>query len=387
MSFATVIPKRPGEMLWFGLLCLGMMAGAVGVVQVLIHGHDHVYNVSREIPWGILISTYVFFVVSSTGLCLVSSLGDVWGFEKFAIIGRRGHLLALLTLVTGFGTMAMELNHPIRMGLYAIISPNFTSAIWWMGTLYGFYMVCLIVEFTSLMRGWTRLAFWSGLAGFFAAITAHSNLGAVFGLLEARHFWYGSYMPIYFIVSALASGAALTVLIVYFNHKARGIEMPPVYQEFMYTMGKLQALFLGILLFFVVWKIIPSLYGQPPEKYEATMAMINGPLAFNFWFFELGLGILIPLIIVANRRTRTVFGVMMAGLLSTIGIFFMRYDLVIAGQMVSMRPEAVEGAGHGLLHYFPSFTEIGIVVGAICLCLFLYTLAERVFDLEGGHRH
>ena len=347
MSFATVIPKRPGEMMWFGLLCLGMMAGAVGVVQVLVHGHDHVYNVSREIPWGILISTYVFFVVSSTGLCLVSSLGDVWGYEKFAIIGRRGHLLALLTLCTGFGTMAMELNHPIRMGLYAVISPNFTSAIWWMGALYGFYMVCLIFEFTSLMRGWTRLAFWS----------------------------------------ALASGAALTVLIVYFNHKARGIEMPPVYQEFMYTMGKLQALFLGILLFFVVWKIIPGLYGQPPEKYETTMAWITGPLAFNFWFFELGLGILIPLIIVANRRTRTVFGVMIAGLLSTIGIFFMRYDLVIAGQMVSMRPEAVEGASHGLIHYFPSLTEIGIVVGAICLCLFLYSLAERVFDLEGGHRH
>ena len=60
MSFATVIPKRPGEMMWFGLLCLGMMAGAVGVVQVLVHGHDHVYNVSREIPWGILISTSVF---------------------------------------------------------------------------------------------------------------------------------------------------------------------------------------------------------------------------------------------------------------------------------------------------------------------------------------
>ncbi len=383
----TAIAKRPGEMIWFAVLCLGMMAGAAGVVTVLIKGHAHVYNVTREIPWGILISTYVFFVVSSTGLCLVSSLGDVWGFEKFAIIGRRGHLLALLTLCTGFGTMAMELNHPIRMGIYAILSPNFSSPIWWMGTLYGFYMLCLIIEFTSLMRGWKRMAFYSGLAGFFAAITAHSNLGAVFGLLEARHFWYGSYMPIYFIVSALASGAALTVMIVYFNHKARGIALSPRYEEFMYTMGKLQALFLGILLFFAVWKIIPGLYGQPPEKYEATMALLNGPLAFNFWFFEMGLGILIPLAIVANRKTRTVFGVAMAGLLSTIGIFFMRYDLVIAGQLVSMRPEHVEGGGHQLLHYVPSLTEIGIVIGSIALCLFLYTLAEKIFNLEGGHSH
>ncbi|AMV71218.1 Hdr-like menaquinol oxidoreductase integral membrane subunit HmeB [Desulfuromonas carbonis] len=378
------IAKRPGELLWFALLGAGMIAGAAAVVTVLIKGHGEVYNLTREIPWGILIATYVFFVVSSTGLCLVSSLGDVWGFEKFTVIGRRGHLVAILTLLTGFGTIAMELNHPLRLALYAIISPNFQSPIWWMGTLYGFYMCCLIVEFTSLMRGWTRTAFISGLAGFFAAITAHSNLGAVFGLLEARHFWYGSFLPIYFIVSALASGAALTALIVYFNHKARHIDLSPQYKEFMYTMGKLQALFLGILLFFVIWKLIPGLYGQPPEKYEATMALLTGPLAFNFWFFEMALGILIPLAIVANRRTRTVFGVMLASLLSTIGIFFMRYDLVIAGQMVPMRE--AEGSP-SLLSYVPSVAEIAIVVGALATCLFLYTMAEKFFDLEGGHRH
>ena len=380
----TAIAKRPGELLWFTLLGAGMVAGAAAVVAVMVKGHTQVYNLTREIPWGILIATYVFFVVSSTGLCLVSSLGDVWGFEKFAIIGRRGHLLAILTLVTGFGTMAMELNHPLRLALYAVISPNFQSPIWWMGALYGFYMCCLILEFTSLMRGWRRTAFASGLAGFFAAVTAHSNLGAVFGLLEARHFWYGPFLPIYFIVSALASGAALTALIVYFNHKARGIALSPKYEEFMYTMGKLQALFLGILLFFVIWKLIPGLYGHPPEKYEATMAVLTGPLAFNFWFFEMALGILIPLAIVANRRTRTVFGVMLASLLSTIGIFFMRYDLVIAGQMVPMREEF---GGPALLGYLPSAAEIAIVVGAVATCLFLYTMAEKLFDLEGGHRH
>ncbi|BCR03716.1 Hdr menaquinol oxidoreductase integral membrane subunit [Desulfuromonas versatilis] len=380
------LPKRPGEILWFGLLGAGMLAGAVAVAMVLVKGHAHVYNVTREIPWGILISTYVFFVVSSTGLCLVSSLGDVWGFEKFEIIGRRGHLLAILTLVTGFGTMAMELNHPIRMGIYAIISPNFTSAIWWMGALYGLYLVLLICEFTFLMLGNRRLAFISGLLGFFAAITAHSNLGAVFGLLEARHYWYGSFMPIYFILSALVSGGALTALIVYFNHKARGRELSPKYAEFMLTMGKLQALFLGILMFFVVWKIIPGLYGQPPEKYEATMALINGPLAVNFWFFEVLIGMLIPFLILVNPKTRTVFGVMFAGMMTTIGIFFMRYDLVIAGQLVPMREDSARGA-HGLLSYFPSLAEIAIVIGAIAVCLFLYTLAEKIFDLEGGHRH
>jgi|GEM_PF-2663025 molybdopterin-containing oxidoreductase family membrane subunit len=51
-----------------------------------------------------------------------------------------------------------------------------------------------------------------------------------------------------------------------------------------------------------------------------------------------------------------------------------------------MREDAGEHLG-GLLHYVPSPVEITIVVGAICLCLLLYSLAEKIFDLEGGHRH
>lgn len=380
MSF---LKHRPSFGLWLTLLVFGVIAGIVGVGNVLLNGHAAVYNVSREIPWGILIATYVFLVVSSTGLCLVSSLGHVFGIEKFEFIGKRAIILAILTLLCGFGTIAMELNHPIRMGIYAIISPNFSSAIWWMGTLYGLYLVLLCAELFFLMRGAHKGAFAMGMLGFIAAISAHSNLGAVFGLLEARPYWHGSFLPIYFILSALVSGGAIISMIVYFNHKTTGEPMPQKYEDFMETLGKLQALFVMILIFFVVWKIIPGLYGHPPEKFEATMAVLNGPLAFNFWFFEVLLGLAIPIVLLLNKKTRTPGGVMAAGLSATIGIFFMRYDLVIAGQLVSMR-EGTADLAEGLLVYTPSATEIAIVVGAISACLLLYTLAERLLPLSSS---
>ncbi len=136
-----------------------------------------------------------------------------------------------------------------------------------------------------------------GLLGFIAAVTAHSNLGAVFGLLEARPYWHGSFLPIYFILSAMVSGGALLALIVYFNHTFRGTTMPYKHQEFMVSLGKLQALLLGTLIFFVIWKVIPGLYGKPPGKYEATMAVLTGPLAVNFWFFEVLIGLAIPFLL------------------------------------------------------------------------------------------
>jgi Ni/Fe-hydrogenase subunit HybB-like protein len=374
--------KKPYNSAILGILSVGVAAGLVAVAYVLSVGHVHAYNLTREVSWGILISTYVFFVVSSTGLCLVSSLGHVFGIKQFELIGKRAILLAILTLLVGFGTIAMELNHPIRMAIWVILSPNLTSPIWWMGTLYGLYLVLLCVEFYALMKNRHGLAATVGLIGFIAAVTAHSNLGAVFGLLEARPYWHGSFLPIYFILSAMVSGGALLALIVYLNHTFRGTSMPNEHQKFMLSLGKLQALLLGILIFFVIWKIIPGLYGKPPGKYEATMAVLTGPLAVNFWLFEVLIGLAIPFGILINKKTRTPFGVMLAGLLSTIGIFFMRYDLVIAGQLVPMRTDKGEGALQ-LLPYVPSVAETTIVVGAICLCLLLYIIAEKKIDLSG----
>ncbi len=376
----SAFKNRPNLYVWIAILVLGMAAGVAGAINVLINGHAHAYNVTREIPWGILIATYVFLVVSSTGLCLISSLGHVFGIKQFEFIGKRAIILAILTLLCGFGAIGMELNHPIRMGIFAILSPNFSSAIWWMGTLYGIYLMFLCGEFYFLMKGMHKGAFTMGVLGFTAAVSAHSNLGAVFGLLEARAFWHGSFLPIYFIVSALVSGCALIGMIVYFNHKKSGAPMPMKYADFMDSLGRLQILCLMTLVFFVVWKIIPGIYGSPPEKYEATMAMLTGPYAFNFWFFEVLLGLVLPLCILFPKTTRTPTGVMYAGLSSTIGIFFMRYDLVIIGQLVSMR-EGTANLVNGLLQYTPSVTEIAITIGAICTCLFLYTLAERLLPL------
>lgn len=385
-QIAVSSPLKTSHKFMLAFLAAGVVAGLSAVVYVLNVGHHHAYNLTREIPWGILISTYVFFVVSSTGLCLVSSLGHVFGIKQFELIGKRAILLAILTLLTGFGTIAMELNHPIRMAIWVMLSPNLASPIWWMGTLYGLYLLLLCVEFYALMKHKHKMAAVVGLLGFLSAVTAHSNLGAVFGLLEARPFWHGSFLPIYFILSAMVSGGALLALMVYFNSSFRGVEMSAEHRNFMSTLGKLQALLVGILIFFVIWKIIPGLYGKPPGKYEATMAVLTGPLAMNFWVFEVAIGLLIPFFILVNRNTRTPKGIMTAGLLSTLGIFFMRYDLVVAGQLVPMRVDIAENAGK-LLHYFPSAAEMTIVGGAICLCILLYVIGEMKLDLNGEKQH
>ncbi|MEC9492350.1 NrfD/PsrC family molybdoenzyme membrane anchor subunit [Flexistipes sp.] len=371
--------------IWLILTLLISLLGVYGLFSVLINGHD-VYGVTRTVPWGILISTYVFFVVSSTGLCLVSSMGHVFGIENFEVIGKRSIILAIFTLLCGFGVIALELGHPFRMMIYNVISPNFESAIWWMGTLYGVYLVFIIVEFYFLMKHNHKGAFYAGLGGFLAGISAHSNLGAVFGLLEARPFWHGPYLPIYFILSALISGSALIIIIFFVAYRSPS-NMPEKVVKVLKSITKIFGFLVGVLIFFDIWKVITSIYGAPPEKFEAVQTLLSGQLGVNFWLFEVALGMLIPFFIIIFTKGRNIKASLVAAISAVIGIFYMRYDLVIAGQLVPMREPApgahVQGAlPNGLVSYTPSFTEVSIVIGAIAFCAFLYLMAEKYLNLN-----
>ncbi|MDF1614593.1 NrfD/PsrC family molybdoenzyme membrane anchor subunit [Desulfurivibrio dismutans] len=371
-----------GDLAWLlttGVLCL---IGLVGLANYLIQGHD-AYNIYRQVPWGILISTYIFFVVSSTGLCLVSSLGHVFGIKQFEVIGKRAIAMAIITLLSGFAVIAAEIGYPFRMLIYNILTPNLAAAIWWMGTLYGLYLVFILLEFRFMIKVNHKWAGYLGLAGFIAGVAAHSNLGAVFGYLDARPWWHGPFLPIYFILSAAVTGCAI-ILLLYAVRYARE-EMPVRISETLVSISRLFAMLLGILLFFEAWKVLTSVYGGAPGKYEAMMILLSGPLSWSFWGFEILLGMLLPFILLLATGGRNLKVATWAALSSMIGIFFMRYNLVVTGQLVPLRSDVDAVGASGLLSYTPSLTEIAIVLGGMGLCLLLYILAGRFFNLDADN--
>ena len=110
----------------------------IGLYTYLMHGH-HAYNVTREHPWGLLIAVYIFFVGTSTGLCIIGAFGHIFGIKEFNPVGKNITFLAIVTLLAGFSIILLGIGHPITMIIYNMLSPGLTSAIWWMGTLYHWY--------------------------------------------------------------------------------------------------------------------------------------------------------------------------------------------------------------------------------------------------------
>ena len=58
-------------------------------LHAMIVGHENVFGTSREVPWGILVTPYVYFACLSTGLCIISSLRQVFRIKTFALLSTE----------------------------------------------------------------------------------------------------------------------------------------------------------------------------------------------------------------------------------------------------------------------------------------------------------
>jgi len=360
------------------ILTIGLVTTMLwGIGAYIAHGH-HIYGVTRQHAWGLLIAMYVFFVVSSTGLCIMSSLGHVFNIKAFQIIGKRAIIGAIITILTGFSVIAFEIGHPIRMVIYNVLTPGLTSAIWWMGTLYGLYLFFIILEFIFLNNDNHKYSKIYGLAGLIVGLAAHSNLGAVFGFLVARPIANGVFFPLYFILSAMVTGSYLLFLIYGWRYK---MNFPPEVERFMITLAQVLGLLLAILMFFEIWRALTAIYGDMPERGDIAKHMISSS---NFLVGEVLLGMLIPFVIIVVSKGRAIKMMVYASITGMVGIFWMRYDLVHDTQLAPMMPLKIReySAVPSLVEYTPSSVEWMIAIGAIGVTFMLYYIADKFFDLD-----
>ncbi len=375
--------KTPLNLLMAFITVALLAAFMAGAVLYILHGH-HAYNVTRQHPWGLLISMYVFFVVSSTGLCIISSIGHVFGIPEFQQIGKRAIAGAIITISSGFAVIALEIGHPVTMVIYNVLTPGLTSAIWWMGTLYGMYLafICLEFFFLAVKENHTLSKFF-GIGGLLVGLAAHSNLGAVFGFLVSRPSANGVFYPVYFILSAMITGCYLVFLMYGFRYK---MNFPAKVEVMLVKLSKILGMLLAVLIFFEAWKIITALYGDMPERASTILHSIKHP---NFWFGELILGMLIPFTIILLSNAKAIKATVYASITGMVGIFFMRYDLVHDTLLYPMRTLKISEyeLAPTFLEYFPSFAEFAIGFGGIGLSLFLYYVADKVFNLDESESH
>jgi Polysulphide reductase len=374
-----VASQPKGLRRWFAALTVLAILGGLASVLTVPPGAE-VFNTTPTFEWGLLIAAYVFFVVTTSGLCLVSSLGMVFGIDRFKPVEMRHVVLALLFLVTGFGVIALDLHYPLRLLFGAVLSPSLSSPMWWMGAVYAGYLGVLVFELVANLSSHRRLAHAACVISMGFAVVAPSTLGMVFSSLVSRPFWQGSVTPIYLVITAVLSGASVLGISFALVNRLR---LPGHGQDARDVVDGIGRLLLAVLAIVIVYTAVRTVaaitFGSQAER-NAVTALVSGPLGLQSWLVRVGIGFVAPLLLLTwpgGRRTLLVFA---ASCLTLIGVFVDRLQFVTAGQIT---PEAASGlVAVPYASYTPSLIEIGIVLGACAGIPLIYTLAERFLDLS-----
>lgn len=381
---AEVRSMSTATRVWYGLLSAGLLIGAVSALLALPPGWE-VMGTSPSYEWGLLIVGYVFFAIMTSGLCLASSLGTVFGIERFLPFEKRHAILAILSLTTAFGIIALELHYPIRMvfGAVLVIAP--TSPMWWMGVFYGGYLVVLIVEVWTLFTPHPTIHKYACTAAAGIGVCAPTTLGAVFGVLAAKPYWNGVFTPVLMVASAFVGGTALLALVFWAVSRFRLADWEHVET----ALGSARLLLAGGLVVaaaLVARQIVAGLTSDVAGFRPSTEALVSGPLAPAFWGVRVGLGFVVPLAILALPRLRTPSATAIAAITSLVGILADRILFVAAGEFVP-RTTMAGTVAHPYAEYTPSLVELGILVGAMAFMAMVYSLAERYLPMGEGDVH
>ena len=355
---------------------------------------------NEYIYWTIQIVMYPFMTGLVAGAFVLSSLYHVFGVKKLKEIARFSLVFSFALLPVAMLPLMLHLQQPLR-GIEVMLTPHFTSAIAAFGivfTTYGMIVASELwfvyrkhfVETALLLRRIPdksaidrfRHLLFSALtlgamdigeealaaderavkklagAGIPVACFLHGYAGFIFGSVKANALWMTPLMPVIFICSAVVSGIALCILTYIVTMEIRKWLAARKKQQYpeLPSPAELKSAELQVvtmtgryLLMFMVAAITLELLDLVFRGYTAVKSwdilrsVIYERDFVNIFVIQYGLGNLVPFIIFLMPRL-TIRRAVLGTALVLLGVFMMRWNVVIGGQ-------AFSSSFSGFMHY------------------------------------
>lgn len=365
----TVLTGKAGILAYLSLL--GLVVGGFGIASIFILGHGHTINTTNLVPWGLQISTYIYFVLISTGCTFTNFFGYLFFPDQYKPFASRVIFLGIITAAAAFFSLATEMGHVERMYMF-MISPNPTSPMFWMGVWYTCYFIAIVMEYINIQtHKHSNKVMWGA---FFIAVITHSTLGSLLGAVSSRAYYYSALLPIYFLFIAFLTGCSLATIIIALTIKQKKMDE----RYYLEPCIKFLRIGLGLALLVGFWRTAIGLAGHVDGSDVFTLTLANNI------FFGLGVAVVVPFVMLQFSQR--------AGWVAFTGIFIMltqlktRNDLVVGGFKMPLfrvydMPEVA--------HYTPSVYEFLVLIASASLVMTLYIACEKtgLFDVAGKETH
>ncbi len=371
-----------------------------------------------ELQWSVLIVLYPFLTGLVAGAFILASLERVFRVEEVKPTYRLALLTALAFLIVAPLPLQLHLGHPER-SFEMYLTPHRASAMAMFGFVYLWYLMAVLVleiwldyrrdivlmaqSSKGLKRFFYRLLTLGSynispaalgnddrigwiitLIGIPSAFLLHGYVGFIFGSVKANPWWSTPLMPVVFLFSAMVSGIALVLLMYMLTSRLRrtAIDM-----RCLDTIAKYLFYTFVIDFSLEMLDLIHRIY-EADESFRSLDFMVHSRLFLSQIVLQIFLGTLAPLLLLAltqliklseqvRKRIYTV-----AGILTMIGIFAMRWNVVIGGQLFSK-------SFLGYTTYKVDFvTREGLIPAIILMilpCVILYVLVKLFPPWADGH--
>ncbi len=324
-----------------------------------------------ELQWSVLIVLYPYLTGLVAGAFILASLERVFRVEAVKPTYRLALLTALAFLLVAPMPLQLHLGHPER-SFEMYLTPHRSSAMAMFGFVYLWYLLAVlvveiwldyrrdIVVLSQTTTGWRRLLYrvltlgstniserslqideragWLiTVIGIPSAFLLHGYVGFIFGSVKANPWWSSPLMPVVFLFSAMVSGIALVMLLYMLVNAMR---REPIEMRCVDTIAKYLFYIFVIDFSLEMLDLVHRIY-EADESFRSLDFMVHTRLYFSQVVLQIFLGTLLPLALLATTQVvklaplvrKQLYAV--AGCLSLVGIFAMRWNVVIGGQLFS----------------------------------------------------
>ncbi len=365
------------------LVVLGalVLLGA-GAALYMEHNGHYVTGMSNQIVWGMPHVFAVFLIVAASGALNVASISSVFAKTAYKPMAPLSALLAISLLLGGLVILVLDLGHPDRL-IVAMTFYNFKSIFAWNMILYnGFFVIVGVYLWFMLDRTMANYSKYAGFAAFFWRLTLTTGTGSIFGFIVARQGFDSAIMAPMFVVMSFAYGLAIFLLVLMATYSWRGAELG---DGTVRRLKNLLGVFIAGAMYFVVVFHLTNLYMTKHHGVEAFTLRDGGIYTQLFWYGEILVGGVLPLILLYLPVTgKSRIAISFASILVILGGLAQMYVTIVGGQAypLEMFPgkEIIASSffDAGVKSYTPTLAEALLGIGGFAMALIMIPLALRI---------
>jgi len=288
----------------------------------------------HHISWGIPVAFDLFLAGFGAGALLLAVVADLFGGKRYQKIMRTGAIIAPWPVLLGVILLVVDLGNPLRFwellirngpGILMFNPTSVMSIGTWLLTIFVIlsllYAVLSIFSWAFAWGDKLRQAVGVVALPFALLVTVYSGvlLAATPNLL-----WNSVFLPAVFSISALSIGIGGVVIVLALTHiYKQSVKTDPFIPKLEKINSQVICLQLVIIILFLLARI-----GTTPMK-----MIIGSGFGLIMWIGIIGLGLVVPLIFGIKGEAKRPQSSLIVSALVLIGGFFLRYVVLIGGQI------------------------------------------------------